>query len=124
MPKNNHRIKEKMSFYAKSSFKCSNLVKMKSGGSYRTVVACRKAQMAGTKLSKDRAPCSQFSERPWSQLTKAGQRSQGGEQEAAGGAEINEEAQNEKEQQLENPCGDIRNRAREDNLVITSVLSL
>ena len=33
--------------------------------------------------------------------TKAGQTLQGGEQEAAGGAEINEKAQNEKEQQLE-----------------------
>lgn len=33
--------------------------------------------------------------------TKASQTCQGGKQEAAGGAEINEEAQNENEQQLE-----------------------
>lgn len=64
-------------------------------------VARRKAQMAGSKLSKDPAPRSHFSERLWSPGTKADQTCQGGEQEAAGEAEINEEAQNEKEQQLE-----------------------
>lgn len=65
------------------------------------MVACRKAQMAGTKLSKGPAPRSHFSERRQSPRTKASQTCQADEREAAGGAEINEEAQNEKEQQLE-----------------------
>lgn len=82
-------------------FKCNNLVKMKSQGFEGSMVACRKAQMAGTKLSKGPAPCSHFSERPQSPRTKASQTCQGDEREAAGGAQINEEAQNEKEQQLE-----------------------
>lgn len=57
--------------------------------------------MAGMKLSKDLVPRSRFSERLRSPRTKADQTHRGGEQEAAGGAEINGEAQNEEEQQLE-----------------------
>lgn len=63
-------------------------------------MACRKAQMAGAKLSTGPAPRSHLSERRLPR-TKASQMHQGGKREAAGGAEINEEAQNEKEQQLE-----------------------
>lgn len=57
--------------------------------------------MARTKLNKDPAPWIQFSERPLLPHKKASQTCQKGEWEAAGGAQINEQKQNEKEQQLE-----------------------
>lgn len=66
-------------------------------------MTCKKAQMAGAKPSEDPAPRSHFSERPIASHKSASDVSgrRVGGQEAAGGAEINEEAQNEKEQQLE-----------------------
>lgn len=59
--------------------------------------------MAGAKPSEDPAPRSHFSERRIASHKGASDMSgrRAGGPEAAGGAEINEEAQNEKEQQLE-----------------------
>lgn len=86
--------------------------------------ACRKAQMAGAKLSTDPTPRSPFSE-------KAAVASHGGQSDMsgrrAGGSWRSRDEWGStgwERAATGNPCGDIRNRARDDNLVITSAPSL
>lgn len=86
--------------------------------------ACRKAQMAETKLCTDPAPRSPFSE-------KAAVASHGGQSDMSGRrAEGSWRSWDEWESTgwegaaTGNPGGNIRNRARDDNLVIASAPSL
>ena len=86
--------------------------------------ACRKAQMAETKLSTDPAPRSSFSEKAVV-ASHGGQSDMSGQRAGGSWKSWDEWGSTEWERAATgNPCGDIRNRARDDNLVIASAPSL